>query len=1283
VSGSKKTDENKERREKNMTKHKRVAAILLAIMMIFTFMPSMAFADDVVLTGANVTTDDTTEAIHYPSFEEALTATNDANNDGKHPVITLLEDAELSAAAVVEIPLTINLNGHKLTETTNGLVPAKGTWGANAEGICRKDTDAEIVFAKHAIAEGIYNWAKRENNDAWHVVGLEEICDNCGSHEEVITTELTGNNPSQTGYQTTPSTPNATGSTTYTFRERYVSRYDRWGNPTAYSWRNLDTKTVDGPEAAKYSLSGTTQIVVVNGVNQHKDGLPVVKAGMVDSVGNAVTPTVTVTAATKAELDATDPAVTVYAENGTSVVSKPYNADPTCTTPGKTTYKVVVADPDGKVVETKYLQDSQAAAKTSHIKGALKGYKLLERSEFIYDSEAAAVTAGGTGVVKVASKTTAGVTKYCYWKYSSLVVIDGTKSMNTIKDVAVATKNLENDGSFTLMPVYFCNFENTYEVNDSAVVISPLGDATTAAQKTDGNHSTCINWAYATKTITYTFGTGTVQSTFTSTLRFNQTDKTSEYFSHVSDGSKYDVESDGTRQPTCELEGIAKVKCAICGDPDVEVTIAKLPDTFGAWTGTGTPAIGSFEIDGTALSGTKHNITLNSDKTEAVVTPTCTQPGGTFKYCTAGDHWVLQGEAVPATGHNLVTVMTGAWSTDPEFAPDYDGEKADYQYRGVMICSNAACDGSFVEGMYPVTFHSKNDTDTLTDKYNAIEIVKEAKGKDCNTEAKTTYTVKGIKDRTGAAITLPVAGGPKGDHVLEVKNFNWSSDFEAATVITKCTFKDCPEHDKTFTKEAEVTKATDTTGLTTFTAKYGDASESKKIYSLKGAKVTYDTSKITDGNLVLGVTGAAAQTPEVTVTLNGTVIDNSQLAETWSYRNQTVGLSVAWNADGVFEDGVTKTTDTVAADTFKVAAKSTFSAPTVTVKKGDVTATGTNRVYNGTYDPSVKWSVVATTTVKGATVKYAVVSEEPKDQAAIDALNYDLTEVNDIKDFGTHYVYAQLSADGYTNYSYRAATITIGKMIVDASIDNFSMKQGETPSFNVVFTERATGKVVTVDPSEYKVTSAGGQELNALLPGDYHLLVTSDNYEVHTAYAEGRVNTVTVLTKEGKTVDQDAADTNKAADYALADANALKASAYTAASYAKVEDATKALKNAILNGSTEDIKAATKNLNDAIEGLVKMKTNPMTVKTKTVKAKAKSTVKNKTGLIVKDAKGTKTFTKVSGNSKIKVNKTTGKITVYKGLKAGKSYKVKIKVKAAGTDLYKAKTVTKVVTVKVS
>ncbi len=102
---------------------------------------------------------------------------------------------------------------------------------------------------------------------------------------------------------------------------------------------------------------------------------------------------------------------------------------------------------------------------------------------------------------------------------------------------------------------------------------------------------------------------------------------------------------------------------------------------------------------------------------------------------------------------------------------------------------------------------------------------------------------------------------------------------------------------------------------------------------------------------------------------------------------------------------------------------------------------------------------------------------------------------------------------------------------------------------------------------------------------------------------------------------------------------------------------------------------------------IKKDANPMTATGKVVSLKyskvkkAKQAIARKKAITVSKAKGTVTYAKASGNSKIVVNKTTGNITVKKGLKKG-TYKVKIKVTAAGTTNYKKLTKVVTVTIKV-
>ena len=107
-------------------------------------------------------------------------------------------------------------------------------------------------------------------------------------------------------------------------------------------------------------------------------------------------------------------------------------------------------------------------------------------------------------------------------------------------------------------------------------------------------------------------------------------------------------------------------------------------------------------------------------------------------------------------------------------------------------------------------------------------------------------------------------------------------------------------------------------------------------------------------------------------------------------------------------------------------------------------------------------------------------------------------------------------------------------------------------------------------------------------------------------------------------------------------------------------------------------------LNVKAKSAVKVKASKLKKKAQTIKAsklltvsKAKGTVTYSKGSVKKNGK--KASSKVA--KKITVNKSTGKVKLKKGLAKG-TYKVKIKVKAAGTSKYKAGSKTVTVTIKV-
>ena len=93
--------------------------------------------------------------------------------------------------------------------------------------------------------------------------------------------------------------------------------------------------------------------------------------------------------------------------------------------------------------------------------------------------------------------------------------------------------------------------------------------------------------------------------------------------------------------------------------------------------------------------------------------------------------------------------------------------------------------------------------------------------------------------------------------------------------------------------------------------------------------------------------------------------------------------------------------------------------------------------------------------------------------------------------------------------------------------------------------------------------------------------------------------------------------------------------------------------------------------------------NPLRLKGKTVTVKRAAVKKKKQSIAIEKAvkvsgaKGRVTYAKVSGDSRILINKKTGRITIMKGLMKKKVYKVKLKVTAAGSGNYQkgVKTVT--------
>lgn len=96
---------------------------------------------------------------------------------------------------------------------------------------------------------------------------------------------------------------------------------------------------------------------------------------------------------------------------------------------------------------------------------------------------------------------------------------------------------------------------------------------------------------------------------------------------------------------------------------------------------------------------------------------------------------------------------------------------------------------------------------------------------------------------------------------------------------------------------------------------------------------------------------------------------------------------------------------------------------------------------------------------------------------------------------------------------------------------------------------------------------------------------------------------------------------------------------------------------------------------------LKLKGLTRVVKYSKVKRKTQTLKVGKVIKVTKKGEGKLTYTKSSGNKKIKINKKNGKITIKKGLKKG-TYKIKVKVKAAGNTNYNPITKTLKIKIKI-
>ena len=330
---------------------------------------------------------------------------------------------------------------------------------------------------------------------------------------------------------------------------------------------------------------------------------------------------------------------------------------------------------------------------------------------------------------------------------------------------------------------------------------------------------------------------------------------------------------------------------------------------------------------------------------------------------------------------------------------------------------------------------------------------------------------------------------------------------------------------------------------------------------------------------------------------------------------------------------------------------------TTDISKDKVELSEATFVYNGKVQkPSVK-------TVGGKTLK------EGKD--------YTVSWSNaSSKNAGTYTVTVQ-GKGIYAGTTKATYTITKATVKVTAPVSKTFTYNGKTQTGVVA------GSNYTLSGTT-KATNAGTYTAKATLKTDpNYAYVWADGttavkyitWKINKAVAKVTVPKGKTFTYNGKTKAGVAAGSN----YILSGTvNATKAGTYTAKATLKT--------NSNYTYKWSDGTSTAK----SIKWTINKAANPLTIKAKTatvkysaVKNKAQTLVVGKVITFTKKGQGKLTYTWVSGNKSITINKTTGKVTVKKGLKKG-TYNVKVKVKAAGNANYKAsawKTVTFKVVVK--
>ena len=764
--------------------------------------------------------------------------------------------------------------------------------------------------------------------------------------------------------------------------------------------------------------------------------------------------------------------------------------------------------------------------------------------------------------------------------------------------------------------------------------------------------------------------------------------------------------------PTHTTKGSKSFTCADCGQ-DVVIEL---------------PTVGA------------HKFVADSEKT---VAPTCTTIGYTYKICeTCADahlapvgtdgkpvkdlpaSFTTEGAIVsattPALGHNYVVLNS---DSDAQWAETFTKDNDGNPIVSVVVSPECA---RCRDKMLNITYHSDKAPATGAEPGHVYEAIsnKVTKAKNCTEYDTITFTVDGIKDyNTGKDVSKAYKDTVFGPHAYTVKTVNFSADGKSANATIVCgndTAKTpCHGEKERVISITSTASAVDTaTGLTTYTASISDANlriadidkaeintaipaavATKKLYDLSKATVTvpnYDGQEAYNDH----------SDKDVEVKIGDVVIDPKYYTINWPTVTAT-----DYEKDAITASGTSKKV------TFEVTKKVNEPVDTVTVAvngKDPKTEREFDFVYNGKEN-----TLVATTKTKDAKVTY-LIDGKAADAVALKDVKLDKDGNVAKMPYEVQYVIRYKDGRVYTSGIYKFTIAPASVKLIKADYEKVVGTDDPAIEYDTDAVAEGDDLKLTFEKHSEKV---GTYKLDCIVNNPNYVVVypTYDKYLVlvirNTTSAE---DDAIAAANAAALADQEAAAAAKEAEEKIAAANAAAEAATTteekaaaaklleeAAQAAKVAsekaDAAKKANDAAVEAAKKAYGANSQEVKKAEEkaaaaakaaetaaataeaaaekaGLSKL-ANPMTVKAKTVKAKAskKTTIKKTKAFTVKKAKGKVTFKKVKGNKKVTITKA-GKVVVKKGLKVGKTFKIKVKVTAKGNTSYKAKS--KTVTLKV-